>query len=316
MIVILTVMEKKSYAVFDIGSNSLILTVAKTDGDVLKITDQFQEITRLSEGIDDEKKLRGERFEFCIDVINSLKSRLDPADTVILDAVITSPGREITNSDDVLDEIFRCTGIGARVISGQEEAEFSFSGAAAFSHDEELSVVDLGGGSVEVMVGKSSEYAPAISESFSTGALKIMKKFMNEKGRYRIGPAMRNTLSDICGVSELINGAALGIGGVFTSIAMMEKELSYFYPGSVQGFRISSAILRKWIEKLNNMPRFARKEITGLHPERSDSIIGGLIIAETLLGLTGGDVIVSESGLRIGILRNRLNAVRAEYHYD
>ncbi|HEX6508545.1 MAG TPA: hypothetical protein VF221_13030 [Chloroflexota bacterium] len=159
-------------AALDIGSNTIRLLVARPSGDTLRKLDDVSEFVRLGKGVDASGKLQPDRVDAALEAIRRLaeRGRSSGAGTPI--AIATSAVRDAANGQEFVDRVRKETGIDVRVLSGDEEARLTFLGATlGRSLDGGAVVVDLGGGSAEIIAADSNGISWARSLQFGSGRL-------------------------------------------------------------------------------------------------------------------------------------------------
>lgn len=269
-------MDYHEYAVVDIGSNSLRLMRGHCDDDGhWHFSPKELATTRLGSDIDKTGRLSPDGMEASF---SAMQEWQDTLQGIPVCAVATSAVREARDGQAFLAEIRARYGWHCRIISGLEEAAYSFRGAtAAATPNQEAVVLDIGGGSSEMAIGHQGQ--AAWSHSYMMGAVRCSQGLVTAAdygaletrclGRWLPLPIRPDIL--------------IGVGGTLTSLAAMELELEPYDPERVEGTVISLASLSAWIDRLARMTPEQRRHVKGLQPRRSEIILAGLVIARSCL---------------------------------
>ncbi len=143
-------------AVVDLGTNSTRLLVARVEGGRVEQIERLSTVTRLGQGVDATGRLADEAVERVLDVLADYRRRIDEHEAGTVVALATSAVRDSDNGDDFRAKLHDRFGIDVRIISGDEEARLTFLGAtsARADRDDPTLVIDIGGGSTELVIGR------------------------------------------------------------------------------------------------------------------------------------------------------------------
>ncbi len=211
----------------DIGTNSFHLVIARPVGDDgFEVLDREKETVRLGHGGRDMKVLEPEAVERAIECLSRFARIADRYGAEVR-AVATSATREAENADDFIKRVYAETGISIEVISGIEEARLIHLGVlqAVPVFDKRVLVVDIGGGSTEMLIGQGTDTLAA--RSFKLGAVRLTDRYFPE-GRVR-SKAIKECRSDIASVishfgvdvERLGFDIAIGSSGTAETVARM-----------------------------------------------------------------------------------------------
>lgn len=231
-------------------------------------------------------------------------------------AVGTAALRDAHNRDEFLDRVLEKCGLKIDVIPGEEEARLSFLAVRrdpqwrAIDH---LVVVDVGGGSTELIQGEPSGNRIASRRSVNIGAVKLTERFL--KGD---PPAVQELAAANRAVAQAFaaqptddepsTAHAVGVGGTLTNLAAIDLGGRPTTPEGVHGHALRADRLDKIIETLSGATVEERKRIPGLDPARADIILGGaILLAQALAHLRADSLDVSTRGLRWGVLYDRFS---------
>lgn len=291
-------------AIIDIGTNSVRLLIAEKDEkEEWKVLKKDLRSTRLGEGMTDKAFIgRGPR-ERTLQAIEEFTAaaRLSGASEIY--AYGTSIMRDAANGGEFSDEVTAVTGIPVRILSGKEEAYYSYIGAAGTS-GVVTSVVDIGGGSTEICMGFGTDIG--MRHSFKLGCVRCSKQFDTTTSR---GLAeLKKHCFDLFRHTELLQAVKnvkrwIGVGGTVTSLASMLQELEVYDTAKVQDFIIHQEDVNRMLKKLSSMSYDEKCHMTGLMPERADIIVAGVAILDSLMEYFAlPEIMVSDRDLSEGLL--------------
>lgn len=270
-------MKHTEYAVVDIGSNSLRLMKGQRDErGSWHFSPKKIATTRLGKGLSETKHLSREGMAASLQVLADWHKEMQG---VPVCAVATSAVREAVDGIAFLAEIRARVGWHCRAIAGTEEASLSFCGAAsAIPSDTWAAVLDIGGGSSEVAMGKNGTVR--WSHSYPLGAVRLTT---DSTWCDETIDALRTYCHHTWLPMQLQPQVLIGVGGTLTSLAAMEQELTVYDSAKITGYSISRQHVWDWIHRLCAMTPDERCHVPGLQPKRSDIIIAGLVIAASFL---------------------------------
>ena len=278
-------MEPLRIAVVDLGTNSTRLLVAEvSDGQVTEL-ERRTNVTRLGEGVDQSGRLSDEAVARVVDAVSAYRQAIDRLGARRTIGVATSAVREAENGTTVLEQLAECFGIHARTLSGEEEARLTFLGATAGRQDRsrETMVLDIGGGSTEVVVGVPGQ-DPAFHVSTPLGSVRHTERHLHadppaEAEIAALAGDARATLEHE--ISEALRErvtAGIAVAGTATSLAAIDLELDPYDAERVHGHRLELGACERMLVLLAGMPLSHRREVTGLHPDRAPTIVAGAAI--------------------------------------
>lgn len=291
-------------AIIDIGTNSVRLLLAEKDEkEEWKILKKDLRSTRLGEGMTDKAYIGKGPQERTLKAIEEFAAAacLEGADEIF--AYGTSIMRDAANGPAFSDEVTSAVGIPVRILSGKEEAYYSYIGAAGTS-GVVTSVVDIGGGSTEICMGFGTDIG--MRHSFRLGCVRCSKQFDTTTPR---GVAeLKKHCFDLFRHTELMQSVKnvkrwIGVGGTVTSMAAMLQELEVYDSAKVQDFVIHQDDVNRMLKKLCAMSYDDKCHLTGLMPERADIIVAGVAILDALMEYFAlPEIIVSDRDLSEGLL--------------
>ncbi|MEI9477854.1 MAG: Ppx/GppA phosphatase family protein [Deltaproteobacteria bacterium] len=303
---------KMRVASIDIGTNTILLLIAGLDGGKLNPLFEMETIARLGEGVQKKGVLSQEAMTRGFQTLSQYMQRCRSMGVERVFAVGTSALREASNAYDFLRMIEEQLGLTIDIISGEEEALFSFLAVVRDLGESDKSpilVVDVGGGSTEFILGKGDCVCGWVS--LPLGAVRFTEQFLfsdpvREEEWQRMEKAIRERLSQIPRAGEPIKMVA--VGGTATTLASVEQGLNNFVVEKIHHFHLTREALQNQLRLYQSKTIEERKNIPGLAPARADVIpAGGAILSMAMEELQCPSVLVSCHGVRYGLLYKRLN---------
>jgi exopolyphosphatase / guanosine-5'-triphosphate,3'-diphosphate pyrophosphatase len=308
-------MSQGRHAFIDIGTNTILCLIADLgDGGDFCVVEDLAEIPRLGEGVDRTGRISSAGEQRSLEVLRHYLARCKALNVQGVIAVATSALRDAENSAQVRTRFRERLGLDARVISGEEEAAYSFL-AVRRGLDlagRELLVIDIGGGSTEFIRGNEAGVLRAVS--LNLGSVRLTEQFFHsdpvrteqcEKMIRVIDQELAPLLN-----SWLTSGSALtlvGIAGTFTTLAAVEKKLLRYSHSEVHGSTLTLSEVRRQADLFRRKTIAERKAIPGLEPKRADVILAGACLIERIMtSIQAEQLIVSDQGVRYGLLHERL----------
>jgi exopolyphosphatase/guanosine-5'-triphosphate,3'-diphosphate pyrophosphatase len=295
-------------AVVDIGSNTTrVLVAAVQDGRVDELARRTT-VTRLGQGVDASGRLADEAIERVTDVLEDYKRVIDELQPERIVGLATSAVRDADNGDEFRQLLHDRFGIDVRVIPGDEEARLTFLGATAAREPGEgpLTVIDIGGGSTEFVVGHAGQ-APEFRVSTQAGSVRQTERHLAEDPPSHA--ELEELEADVRGIiSESVPedvrksvGAGIAVAGTATSLAAIDQRLDPYDPERVHGYALTLKACERMLGELAAIPLEARRETKGLHPDRAPTIIAGAAILVQAMRVFGlGSLEVSEADILHG----------------
>lgn len=301
------------YAAIDIGTVTCrMLVVDVGESGLHELTREYA-ITNLGEGVDATGELKPEAMERVVRAIDGFLAVRDSLSTpdhpvVRTVAVATSAARDARNAAEFAARL-RERGIELSVIPGSREAALSFSGASIDFSGERLMVVDVGGGSTEVVMGTGGA-EPVCAHSFNVGCRRVTEKFLasdppapEELARARawIREQMASWFADQAKEAASLE-RVVAVAGTATTVVSIRDRMETYDSSRVHKARVSRQDLLEVYERLAALPLSARKKVVGLDPKRAPVMVAGLLILLEVLDFAGIDAFtVSETDILHGI---------------
>lgn len=284
-------------AVVDIGSNSTRLLIADVeDGTVTDELERRSVVTRLGAGVDADGRLREDAMERVYSTLADFRALIDRhrADTAL--AVLTSAVRDAANGEEFAGAVEHRFGLTPHVLTGDQEAQLSFLGATSDRDPSDTTptlLVDIGGGSTEVVIGAGREAEFHVSNQ--VGVVRQTERHIHTDPPTDAElEAVREDAQDVLrrGVpADRREGVkrAIAVAGTATSLAAIAQELDPYDPEKVHGYVLTRAESEAILGRLASMPLAERRQIAGLDPARAPTIVAGVVILLCVLDLFGLD---------------------------
>ncbi len=296
-------MEQQPFlAAVDLGSNSFRLQVAKVEGEQLYMLDGLREPVRLAAGLTEDNHLDTDAQTRALSALSRFAERLRDLPPEAVRAVGTNSLRVAKNSSGFIAEAEKALGFPIEVIAGREEARLIYLGVAHGmpKSDEQMLVMDIGGGSTEFIIGRG--YEPIRLESLYMGCVSFSKRFFPE-GRItkhnmaRAELAARNELQSI--VADYKGQWKKAIGSSGTAKAICEiLELNGYSEGGIT--RDGLDLLRTHLIRTGDVQKLS---MLGLRPDRMPILAGGFAIMYAAFEeLEIAQMQLGSSALREGVL--------------
>jgi len=304
------------FAVIDVGSNSVKFHVAEHEADdTWRTVVDRAEVTRLGEGMADGGRITTAAQERTIGAIADMVDEARRARCVAIAAVGTEAIRSAANGAEVRAAIHARTRVRVDAIPGEEEARLAYVAAVSSLglRGDGLVVFDTGGGSSQFTFGDATR----IEEQFSVpvGAARFTERFGLDRAvsRETVDDALAAIATDLARLDGRPRPTALvGMGGTLTNMSAVKHELATYDPDTVQGAVLDRAEVDRQIERYRSTDADGRRAIAGLQPKRAEVILAGACVVRTIMDALGADsVIVSDRGLRHGVLVERFGGQEA-----
>lgn len=293
-------------ASIDLGSNSVLLLVLADDGAVLH--DEAR-VIGLGRGLGDRGLFRPDRMDAAVEALRDYAvtaASLGVAPELVK-AVATSASRRALNAATFFERVKKDTAIQFRIVSGDEEALLTWLGARQGLDlpSGTIGLVDLGGGSTEIVLGERD--VVQFRCSMEIGTVRLTDQHL-DGGRGRADPRalarLREHVDDVVsGVTWAVSPRVLiAVAGTATTLAAMELGLTAYDGARVHGSRLTRAALRRWIDRLLEADPDERRALAAVSPDRADTLLAGACVLDAVLAHARREtLIISDRGLRHGV---------------
>jgi exopolyphosphatase/guanosine-5'-triphosphate,3'-diphosphate pyrophosphatase len=282
-------------AVVDIGTNSTRLLVADVAGGrIAAELERITTVTRLGAGVDAAGRLREDATQRVYATLDGYRVAIRRFHVDIALAVLTSAVRDSANGAEFADTVSGCYGLTAHVLSGDEEARLTYLGATSERDPSDSTptlVLDIGGGSTEVVIGSGARVSFHVSTQ--AGVVRQTERHLHSDPP---DPAeLEELAADVRSILERgvppeqrdRVGQAIAVAGTATSLAAIRLELEPYDPERVHGYVLDRSQIQQIVVRLAGLTVKQRSEVPGLQPGRAPTIVAGVVILLEALELFG-----------------------------
>lgn len=304
-------------AAIDCGTNSIRLLVADADpvtGELVDL-DRRMTIVRLGQGVDRTGRLAPEALERTFAACHEYAAIIKEHGAERLRFVATSASRDAENRDEFVRGVLDILGVEPEVITGDQEAEFSFTGATKeLTGRDDLHrpflVVDIGGGSTEFVVGDDHVRA---ARSVDVGCVRMTERHLVRDGVVGDPPseaqiaAMRADIEAALDLAEQTvplreAHTLVGLAGSVTTVSAIAQDLPEYDSTAIHHSRVPYDEVREITDRLLRSTHAERAAIPSMHPGRVDVIAAGALVLLSIMERIGAEeVVVSEHDILDGI---------------
>lgn len=293
-------------AVIDIGTNTVLLLVAQCNagGDITTLAYE-QRVPRLGQGVDSSRNLHPDSMERVVGVLEEYHGILGRYGVSHIVACATSAVRDAHNRDGFVDLVRKRTGIAVEILSGDEEALWTYRGAiSGMAGIRKATVVDIGGGSTEITVGNAHNIQQHVS--LDIGSVRLTERFFKHDPptHPELEKAIEIVENELARASRFsFDGSSLvGVAGTATSLALLDQGRKEFHREAVTGYRLQLDNVYALFRTLRSMPAEEILQLSSVMEGRADVIAAGaLILREVMAHFKFKEMVVSERGVRYGI---------------
>lgn len=296
-------------AVIGIGSNSVRMLIARLEGGAGYRIRRDRAGTRLFAGLDEQKRLSQASMDSTIASVAAMaeSARAEGVDELRLFA--TSATRDAANQAEFAARLRQEAGLTLEICSGEEEAALSFLGATSGGY---CGVLDIGGGSTELITGQGREIRCAFS--CQMGAVRLFNRLPIRS--HADLPAVEAVATEILNEqlrqhpSLTLPERWIGTGGTFTTLAAMVRGVHWTDRTYMHGAVLPLTEVQRFARLLADMPLEQRLTIPGLQPHRADIVVHGIcILSAAMQRLQTPEITVSEYGNLDGYIKDRFGIV-------
>ncbi len=290
------------------------LLVAEVTGDRIVPLFETSRQTRLGRGFYQTHQLQRGAILETAEAVRSFLVTAGDMKARQVRVVATSAAREAINVKDLVSAVDELCGARLVILSGDEEAALVYRGvqSGVAGNDDSMMIVDVGGGSTEIILG--TDRHPTFHRSYQLGTVRLMERVPHSDPPTaaefaEVQNCLRAVVDETIGPDLLRAGPPLegvklmGTGGTTTLLARMHKRLDGFDRNQIESTVLTQTELKDWRTRLWETTEAERRKIIGLPPEKSDVILMGVAIYERILQVVAGSELhISLRGLRFGVL--------------
>jgi exopolyphosphatase / guanosine-5'-triphosphate,3'-diphosphate pyrophosphatase len=299
-------------AALDVGSNTVLMLVADCGADAKpRVVVEMSRITRLGRGVDASGHLDSESAARTLDTIAEFVDKARALGVQKIIGVATAALRDASDGAHFIRGVKQRTGVMLELITGQTEAQLSYLSTReglGLSAADKLLIVDIGGGSTELSRAEPDRALEVVS--LQLGSVRLTERFIHHDP-----PTASETEFLRAGVDQALDqlgwhyrpARMVGIAGTVTTLCAISLRLERYRPELVHGSRLGAAEIARLTGLLGSMPLERRKQLPGMEPGRADVLFAGAIILARVMNSFGcGEVIVSDQGVRWGLIWREL----------
>ena len=291
------------FAAIDLGSNSFHMIVGQHEAGQIIILDKLREMVRLASGLDEDKNITPEMMDKCLNCLSRFGERIRHLDADVVRIVGTNSLRQARNSREFMRKAEDLLGHPIEIISGIEEARLIYTGVAHnvdFDDGKRL-VVDIGGGSTEIIIGE--RFQPILMESLYMGCVNMTRLFFSNGNitQKKIDKALFHAMNELEPHTKAYRklGWEYAIGASGTARAI--RKISIEEGLAEQG--ITKESLDAILKKIASVETIDKISLAGLKTERKPVVLGGVIVLKSIFDTFSIErMTISEGALREGIL--------------
>ncbi len=294
-------------AAIDIGSNTCSMVLAMRQQEArYRVLEDYSVVSGLGRRRTTAGTLHPESIRRTLVALRMLARRVQLMEVDRVSVAATAAVREAPNVDEFLGHVQRAVGLTVRVLSGEEEAEATYRAAAREfgAGGATLALIDVGGGSTEIVVGRDER--PEARRSWSLGSVKCSERELG--GRVPPPPEDRRQLYE----QALLEFAALdtddvthvaAVGGTPTTLLALRDTISPYDAARVHGRTMTAEGMRRSEDELSAHDLSTLEALPGMQDGRAPFVVAGTILLRAALAsLAQNELIVSDHGLRYGLL--------------
>ncbi|MCF7800835.1 MAG: hypothetical protein K9N34_02330 [Candidatus Marinimicrobia bacterium] len=307
-------------ATIDIGSNSVKYLYIEYDANGIYAKGERVEVTRLSEGLSQNGVLSSTAMQRTQRRVMQMVRELKSKHVRRIFIVGTMALRTAKNASEFLTRMRDARLPEVTILDGDEEARLGQVAVIGALHrqlgNHRYCIFDTGGGSTEFIVGEQQDVNER--KSLDLGVVDCTEKYLGRElpNRSSIMACEREIEQTLDGIPVQNVDVLVGVGGTVTTLAATHLGIEPYDPGKIHGTTLTRADIQNLREQFLSLPLEARKNIPGLHPQRADVIIAGVLIVQSIMKkLRCKELVVSDAGLRLGVMIDRLGLTGRTFQY-
>ncbi|MCS6915963.1 MAG: Ppx/GppA family phosphatase [Myxococcales bacterium] len=301
-------------ATIDCGTNTVLLLVAEVaPGQPVRAVEERIALTRLGQGLDRSGRLDEAAMARTLEAMQQHAARARQLGADPIAVVGTESLRAAANSAEFLARA-AALGLPVRILSAQQEAHLAWRAVSAslpLPAGAWRSVLDIGGGSTELIVGQGGDRSPPIWHSIPVGSVRITERYLHgDPPTEAERRAARAAIAEAVAQLPAPRGELCGVAGTVTTLAALHLGLRAHDSARLEGHRVPVPELAALVQQLGTLSAAARRELGGLDPRRADVIYaGGEILLAVCERAGASQVLISDRGVRWGALLELADAL-------
>jgi exopolyphosphatase/guanosine-5'-triphosphate,3'-diphosphate pyrophosphatase len=296
-------------AAIDCGTNSTRLLVAYPRG---PIVESVNRITRLGQGVDQTRRLAPEAIERTLAVLREFKGIIEQHGVSRVRMTATSAARDAVNREEFFAAAEHIVGQRPELLAGDEEGRLSFAGATSDLDpaDGPWLIVDIGGGSTELVVGPGPDGGPAAVRSLDMGCVRLTERFLlSDPPQPEQIEAARRFSSTLLNqaveeVPAFRGGHSLvGLAGTVSALARLDEQLEVYDRDKLHHHLLTADRVAELCASLGAVSSADRRKRRGMEPGRADVIVGGAVVLSEIMRQFGfTECLTSEADILDGLV--------------
>lgn len=301
--------EEPPAAAIDCGTNSTRMLIGYPRG---RIVESRNRITRLGQGVDQTRRLAPEAIARTVETLEEYRGLIDQHGVTKIRMTATSAARDATNSEEFFSAAEQAIGRRPELLSGDEEGRLSFSGATGDLDPDSgpWLIVDIGGGSTELVVGSAPAGGPLAVRSLDVGCVRLTERFLTSDPptRDELAAAREFTAGLISAAIDeqpdfRLGSSLVGLAGTVSCLSAVDQGYDGYDREVLHHHRLSAAAVQGLLESLSSVTVEERRTIAGVEPARADVIVAGVVVLSQVMEIFGfEECLTSEADILDGLI--------------
>ncbi|MBK9156909.1 MAG: Ppx/GppA phosphatase family protein [Propionibacteriaceae bacterium] len=299
-------------AAIDCGTNSVRLLIAEVRPDrTLADIDRRLHLTRLGQGVDATGEFAPDALARTLDAVADFAAEIKATGVERTRFVATAAARDARNREAFFTGVQERVGVPAEIIPGEEEAWLSFRGALASlaAPPEPVLVIDVGGGSTELVVGRGGAVEAGVS--IQVGSVRVRERFLHSDP-----PTVPEIAAAAAHIDALLDGTGLdlaavrtwiGVGGTVTSLSALHQNLPTYERARVHHSTMAPGDVTALADRLLAMPVAEVRDFPTMVPKRADVICAGALVVARIAARLNVPLLISETDILDGMILGMLD---------
>ena len=297
----------KKIVIIDVGSNSIRLVLVRIgENGNYKIIHDLKESVRLEKDMGEEQTIKPDRMARAVKTMQMFRSLCDALHPEEVITVATEAVRRAANQQEFLEKIKKETGFSIRVLSGEEEAHYDYLGIIFSMDIDHGLMMDLGGGSTELIRLEKGEARNAISLPF--GSINVSQQYqlhdtVQDEQMSALNSMLLNTYRSVPWLADQKHLLLVGVGGTFRNLGKIDRRRKSYPLELSHNYRMRANDVFEIHNEVSSRNLKQRRAIKGLSRDRADIFVGATAVISQLVEFCGiEEVAISGYGLREGII--------------
>ncbi len=302
----------KRIVIIDVGSNSIRLVLVRIgENGNYKIVHDLKESVRLEKDMGEEQTIKPDRMEKAVKTMQMFRNLCDALHPEEVITVATEAVRRAINQQEFLERIKKETGFTIRVLSGEEEAHYDYLGIISSMDIDNALMMDLGGGSTELIRMEKGEARDTISLPF--GSINISQQYqfhdtVQDEQMSALNSMLLNTYKSVPWLADQKHPLLVGVGGTFRNLGKIDRRRKSYPLELSHNYRMRANDVFEIHNEVSSRNLKQRRAIKGLSRDRADIFVGATAVISQLVEFCGiEEIAISGYGLREGIIHDYIS---------